>query len=94
MTLQIIDQVHIDTNSAISLLTEHGLLVRTENYRQHFFYHVEYNSKLVQSETLFFCKGAAFKEDYLNEAIDRGATAYVAEQSYQNGATADRKSVV
>ena len=24
MTLQIIDQVHIDTNSAISLLTEHG----------------------------------------------------------------------
>ena len=88
MTLQIIDQVHIDTNSAISLLTEHGLLVRTENYRQHFFYHVEYNSKLVQSETLFFCKGAAFKEDYLNEAIDRGATAYVAEQSYQNGATA------
>ncbi|MGY0290804.1 Mur ligase family protein, partial [Limosilactobacillus fermentum] len=88
MTLQIIDQVQIDTNSAISLLTEHGLLVRTENYRQHFFYHVEYNSKLVQSETLFFCKGAAFKEDYLNEAIDRGATAYVAEQSYQNGATA------
>lgn len=88
MTLQPIDQVHIDTNSAISLLTEHGLLVRTENYCQHFFYHVEYNSKQVQSETLFFCKGAAFKEDYLTEAIDRGATAYVAEQSYQNGATA------
>ena len=82
MTLQIIDQDHIDTNSAIFLLTEHGLLERTENYRQHFFYHVEYNSKLVQSETLFFCKGLKFDPKYLTMAANQGASVAMAPAEY------------
>jgi UDP-N-acetylmuramoyl-L-alanyl-D-glutamate--2,6-diaminopimelate ligase len=40
---------------------------------------LEFNSKDVEPGTLFICKGANFKTDYLKEAIDRGAFAYVAE---------------
>ena len=43
---------------------------------------VTYNSKEVCEGSLFVCKGAHFKEDYLKEAIDRGAAAYVSETSY------------
>lgn len=32
--------------------------------------------------SLFLCKGAAFKEDYLREALRRGAAAYVSERAY------------
>ncbi len=34
-----------------------------------------YNSKEVEEDSLFFCKGAAFKEAYLDDAIERGARA-------------------
>lgn len=41
-----------------------------------------YNSKSVVAGTLFICKGAAFKEDYLREAVASGAIAYVSETAY------------
>lgn len=41
-----------------------------------------YNSKEVEKNSLFICKGAAFKEDYLEEAIEKGAIAYVSEKKY------------
>lgn len=41
-----------------------------------------YNSKSVVAGTLFICKGAAFKEDYLKEAVASGAIAYVSETAY------------
>lgn len=41
-----------------------------------------YNSKEVTDGTLFICKGAAFKEDYLREASSRGACAYVSQTVY------------
>ncbi len=42
-----------------------------------------YNSKAVIPGTLFICKGAAFKQAYLEEAVSRGAVAYVAETPYE-----------
>jgi len=44
--------------------------------------HLEQNSKKVEPGTLFICKGAHFKVDYLKEAIKRGAIAYVSEEEY------------
>lgn len=41
-----------------------------------------YNSKDVTPGTLFICKGASFKEEYLLEALDRGAVCYVSETLY------------
>ena len=40
---------------------------------------VTYNSKEVKTGTLFVCKGAHFKEEYLQDAITRGAVCYVKE---------------
>ncbi len=43
---------------------------------------VSYNSKEAASGTLFICKGAHFKADYLTDAARRGAFAYVSEVLY------------
>lgn len=41
-----------------------------------------YNSKEATSGTLFVCKGAAFRPEYLADAIAHGATLYVSEQKF------------
>ncbi|MDO5127650.1 MAG: UDP-N-acetylmuramoyl-L-alanyl-D-glutamate--2,6-diaminopimelate ligase [Eubacteriales bacterium] len=41
-----------------------------------------YDSKAVRPGTLFICKGAAFKKQYLDEAIKKGAICYVSEVPY------------
>lgn len=43
---------------------------------------VAYDSKNVTEGTLFLCKGAHFKAEYLKDAASRGAFAYVSEQVY------------
>ena len=43
-----------------------------------------YNSKEVTPGTLFICKGAAFREEYLADAAERGAVCYVSETLYHN----------
>ena len=43
---------------------------------------VSYDSREVVPGTLFLCKGAHFKEEFLQMARDRGAIAYVSEQPY------------
>lgn len=44
-----------------------------------------YNSNKVGSDTLFICKGAGFKEEYLDMAIRNGAIMYVSEINYHKG---------
>lgn len=43
------------------------------------------DSRKAKADTLFICKGAAFREVYLSEAAKRGAVAYVSEVSYARG---------
>lgn len=43
-----------------------------------------YNSQEVVANTLFICKGLAFKKEYLEEAAKCGASAYVSEKVYDN----------
>ena len=43
---------------------------------------ITYNSKDVEEGFLFVCKGAHFKEEYLYEALQRGAVAYISEKRY------------
>lgn len=42
--------------------------------------HVSYNSKEIVEDTLFICKGASFKTEYLKEAIKAGTFVYVSEK--------------
>ncbi len=41
-----------------------------------------YDSKMVEEGTLFVCKGANFKKQYLFDAINQGATCYVSQIDY------------
>ena len=43
---------------------------------------VTYNSKEAGKNTLFICKGAHFKEEYLSEALSHGAFCYLSETEY------------
>ena len=45
---------------------------------------VSCDSQVVIPRTLFICKGAKFKEDYLRQAMDKGAFVYVSETPYPN----------
>ena len=42
-----------------------------------------YDSRQAKKDTLFFCKGAAFEQRYLEMAINQGATCYIAERPYE-----------
>ena len=43
---------------------------------------IAYNSNEVVQDTLFICKGASFKEEYLDIAIAKGAFFYISEKNY------------
>ena len=42
-----------------------------------------YDSREVKNNTLFLCKGANFKKEFLERALDSGAFAYVCEETYK-----------
>ncbi len=44
--------------------------------------YISYNSLDMKPNTLFFCKGAHFKEQFLHDAIKKGACGYVSEKAY------------
>ncbi|CRH91456.1 UDP-N-acetylmuramoylalanyl-D-glutamate--2%2C6-diaminopimelate ligase [Chlamydia trachomatis] len=46
---------------------------------------ISYDSRDADAETLFFVKGAAFKKEFLEQAVENGLRFYVAEQDYQVG---------
>ncbi len=71
----------------IQLLQKHGLLavanfVIPEPSRTVAL--VSCDSQHVVPGTLFICKGAHFKEQYLQDAVSKGALAYLAETPYEN----------
>lgn len=45
--------------------------------------YVSYDSQEVKANTLFICKGAAFKKSYLEDAIKKGAVAYLSTKDYE-----------
>ena len=45
--------------------------------------YISYNSSDIMENTLFVCKGAHFKEEYLYSALEKGASVYVSEKKYE-----------
>lgn len=48
--------------------------------------YISYDSRKVQAETLFFCKGQNYKTEYLEQAVQDGAVCYVSEIKYDTDA--------
>ncbi|MDF7639708.1 UDP-N-acetylmuramoyl-L-alanyl-D-glutamate--2,6-diaminopimelate ligase [Lactobacillus sp. ESL0791] len=77
----------ISLNTCILILKEHHLLKSSavQDALATKMEYVSYDSRDIQTNTLFFCKGAGFRPTYLSMAKDNGATCYVAEQPYPEG---------
>lgn len=65
-----------------ALLEKQGLVTETKINGRDVIRHISYNSKDIKPGTLFICKGAHFKTEYLQNAINAGACCYVSETKY------------
>ena len=73
----------------IDVLDKNRLLVEVTGDRDIAVASITFDSRDVKKDSLFICKGAHFKEEYLKSAVDLGASAYVSEKPYDiSGATA------
>ena len=75
----------ITIQKALQLLQEDGLLVEysgPQDLLQKPFTHLSYSSADVQPDTFFICKGLNFKEQYLLDAVAKGAGVYLSAQKY------------
>ena len=72
----------MEIQSYIDCLDQAGLIVKKKISAPHEIKNISYNSKEVTPGTLFLCKGAHFKPEYLTGAIAAGACCYLAEQEY------------
>ena len=76
----------ISIKQAVELLEQDGLLVGYDcppQLLEHRFSHLSYSSADVTPDTFFICKGATFKEEYLRDAIAKGAGVYLAQSFYE-----------
>lgn len=68
----------------VELLENEGLLVNSIIVNsQQTIENITYNSKETKELTLFACKGAAFKEEYLTQAVGNNIACYLSEVEYQ-----------
>ena len=68
-------------SSLLSVLESEGLLLSYEGEFS-LIEHLSFDTRDLRPNTLFFCKGVHFKVDYLIQASDHGAVAYVSEKHY------------
>ena len=66
------------------LIEKESLLVESKLYGREMEYieNLTYNSKAACKNTLFICKGAKFKEEYVKEAVKAGSICYISEKKY------------
>lgn len=65
------------------LLEKEGLLT-DKDYKDGQINAISYDSREVEEASLFFCKGMAFKREFLEKSIENGAIAYISEVDYGN----------
>ena len=65
----------------VEILKENKLLVDASNVDIEI-EDINYDSRNVVKNTLFFCKGVHFDVKYLEDAINRGANSYISEEKY------------
>ena len=66
----------------IEQLKAEGLFVSASGNTDALIEYVTFDSRKVQLGTLFICKGAHFKAEYLKDSVDKGAVCYVSETAY------------
>lgn len=69
----------------ITRLEAEGLLVQFDGDASKAVMEVSYDSRAVGKDYLFICKGKNFSQAYLDQAIEKGATCYMATKAYETG---------
>lgn len=69
-------------NNYIKLLKDANLLIETNFNEDKKIDYISYDSKNIKENTLFICKGAGFKEEYLLNSLEKGIVAYISEVKY------------
>ena len=75
----------ITIKQVVEILKQDGILTEVscpDEMLDHPFDYLSYSSSDVKENTFFICKGAAFKEEYLLDAVKKGAGAYLAEKCF------------
>jgi UDP-N-acetylmuramyl-tripeptide synthetase len=72
-TLADYQQKLVEMNLVLDCVTDEALLAEPVRF-------ITFDSKEAVKGTLFVCKGTAFKEEYLQEALDQGAFCYVSQR--------------
>ncbi len=72
-----------DFKAFIELFRENSILVEASCDEKARVDYISYNSRDISENTLFLCKGAHFKEQFLCDALSKGAVGYVAEKRYE-----------
>lgn len=71
---------YIDELKKENLLLEENI---SEKLKEEMINMVTYDSRKVEENSLFLCKGANFKIEYLENSLNAGAIAYVSEEKYK-----------
>lgn len=66
----------------IDILKDNNLILNNSQAVDFEVENLTYNSGDVKDNTLFICKGAHFKEEYLKDAKQKGAVCYISEKKY------------
>lgn len=72
---------HLSVLQAHGLVSETDLMGREDEKAEN----LTYDSREVSEGTVFICKGAAFREEYLKGAAEKGCIMYVSEKKYDAG---------
>ncbi len=72
-------------NDLVNLLKNKGLLVDCDSSDK-VYQAVYYDSRKILGDGVFVCKGLNFKKEYLENAIEKGVSAYLSEVDYHVGA--------
>ena len=75
----------ISYKKILEILTQNNLLVEHNIKNSNLNEEIEFisdNSQNIVKNTLFFCKGLGFKEEYLIDAVKKGAVCYESEKKY------------
>lgn len=66
----------------VDILQQEGLLRSCRGDLDVDVYHLSFDTRNLRKNSLFFCKGVHFREEYLYQALENGAVAYVSEVCY------------
>ncbi|EOH90336.1 UDP-N-acetylmuramyl-tripeptide synthetase [Enterococcus asini ATCC 700915] len=86
LTLEMVYDLLTEAGLLKEFITPAGWHMERAKLPQLSFSKLSYDSRQTDSETLFFCKGLNFKEEYLQGALAQGLQVYLADQPYETDA--------